>query len=273
MKPTSNNIHPTAIIHEKTNIHPSVTIGAFSVIEEGVSIQKNTHLANHVTLKKNTTLGENNFIHSQAIIGDDPQDLSFNSSTISGVTIGDNNVIRESTTIHRATKENQSTTIGNNNFLMVNSHIAHDCKIHNQVIIANNSLIAGHVEIFDKAFISGNCAIHQHVHIGTLAMVGGLTRANADIPPYSLTYGFDALYSGLNLVGLRRAGFPSAVMQKVKSFYQLYYQHTPRKSLEILKEIKNKKEFIQEEEVIYNFIIESKRGLLKSKDFFKDKKE
>ena len=259
-------IFKSNFISSNSNIHPSVTIGPFCVVEEDVEILDNSVIMNNVTIKKGTLIGKNNFIHANAVIGDLPQDLTFDKKVKSGVRIGDNNVIRENVTIHRATKTGEYTQIGNNNYLMACSHLAHDCQIHDHVIIANNSLIAGHSVIFDHAFISGNCAIHQNTKVGKLAMIGGLTRLNLDAPPFSLTYGSEARFESLNLVGLKRMKMSFDKIKKIKAFYKLYYAHIPKKAKEILQEKRD--EFSKEEEIIYDFIMSSKRGVLKPKSTF-----
>ena len=259
-------IFKSSFISPDSNIHPSVTIGPFSIIERDVEILDNSVIMNNVTIKKGTRIGKNNAIHANAVIGDLPQDLTFDEKVSSGVRIGNNNVIRESVTIHRATKVGAYTQMGDNNYLMACSHLAHDCLVHDHVIIANNSLVAGHCEIFDHAFISGNCAVHQGTRVGKLAMIGGLTRLNVDAPPFSLTYGSEARFEGLNLVGLRRMKMSSDEIKKIKAFYQLYYAHIPKKAKEILRE--KKSEFSKEEATIYDFIMSSKRGVLKPKSTF-----
>ncbi len=262
-------ISKNSFVSPDSQIHPSVVIGPFSLIEAGVEISQGCLIMNNVTIKKGTKIGENNVIHSNAVIGDLPQDLTFDKKISSGVSIGNHNTIRESVTIHRATKAGAATELGDNNYLMACSHLAHDCKVHNHVVIANNSLIAGHGEIFDYAFISGNSAVHQHARIGKLAMIGGLTRLNVDAPPFSLTYGFYPTFEGLNLVGLKRAGMSGDRIKKIKMFYQSYYSHIPRKAKEMLGERRG--EFSEEEEMIYDFIVKSKRGVLKPKKIFQKK--
>ena len=198
-------IHPTAVISSQADIDPSVDIGAYVVIEGTVRIGRGTRILAHAVLTGWTEIGEDNEIHMGAVIGHKPQDLSY-SGEKSFLKIGHRNIIREHSQIHRGTKAESATIIGNDNYLMQHAHVAHNCHVGNNTIIAGGALLAGYVEVADRAFVSGNCVVHQFVKIGTLALLRGLSRTSRDVPPFCIMDGTHTV-RGLNIVGLRRAGF------------------------------------------------------------------
>ena len=246
----------TAIISPEAEIADNVIVGAYCVIEGHVKIGKNTKISPYVHIKGNTVIGEGNLIHSGCIIGEKPQMLGLKEET-GKLVIGSNNTLREYVTIHTSTKEDGSTSIGDNNYLMVFSHIAHDCSLKNNITISNGSLLAGHVEIEDNAIISGNSAVQQFVRIGRLVMIGGLSRVTQDIPPFMMCMGNSKIW-GINTVGLKRAGITSEEIRQIKKAYRiLYRERLPvKKSIEKLEKINSTK--IQE---IVTFIKKSKRGI------------
>ena len=215
-------IHPTAIIGKKAEIDSSVEIGAYTIVEDGVKIEKNVKLHPRVYVYGGTEIGEGTKVHVGAVLGDIPQDLAFEDKK-TYLKIGKNNIIREYVTIHRGTKENTSTEIGDENFFMAVSHAGHNCKIGNKVILANGVLLGGYVQVDDMAFISGNVIIHQFCHVGTLAMIGGFSGISKDIPPYMLVRGVSRVRS-LNIVGLKRAGFTKDAMKELKETFNLLYK-------------------------------------------------
>lgn len=221
----SNTIHPTAIISEQAKLGTGNNIGAYVIIEDDVVLGDNNTLLSGSVLKSGTTIGNENSIHEHAVIGGLPQDLGFEESTPSHVKIGNKNTLREFVTIHRASQENKATLLGNENYLMAQVHIGHDCELENNVIIAPSSGLGGFVTVEDKAFISGGVMIHQFVHIGSLAMLGGNAKITQDVLPYMMADGNPAHISGLNKVGLRRAGFKVADMNAVKKAYQLVFKN------------------------------------------------
>lgn len=215
-------IHPTAVIHPAAELHPTVQVGAYAVIGEGVKIGPETEIGAHVVIEGNTEIGSGNRIFPGAAIGLEPQDLKYDGSK-SWVKIGDNNRLREYVTVNRATGAGEETIIGNNNLLMAYVHVAHNCEIQDGVVIANSVSLAGHVHIESRATIGGVLGIHQFVHIGRLAMVGGMSRIDRDVPPYTLVEGNPSRVRSLNLVGLRRAGVsPEEVTVLKKVFRSLY---------------------------------------------------
>lgn len=251
-------IHPTAIVSKKAKIDKSVEIGPYCIIEGDVKIGPGTKLLSSVCVCSGTTIGSDNQIHMGAVLGHEPQDVSFKKHTKSFLKIGDRNIIREYVTIHRGTQEGTSTIIGDDNFFMAFSHIAHNCEIGNGVIICNNSLLGGYVEVGDKAFISAHCAVHQYCKIGKLAMISGLTRINKDVPPYMLAE-LDSIIRGYNVVGLRRAGFSEETRGQIKQAYKLLYLsglNTTNALLEIEKKIRS-----NEIRYLVEFIKNSKRGI------------
>jgi UDP-N-acetylglucosamine acyltransferase len=220
-------IHPTAVIHPGATLHPSVQVGPYAVIGEKVTIGPNTEVGAHVVLEGHTEIGARNRIFVGAAIGLEPQDLKYDGSD-SLVSIGDDNYIREYVTINRPTRLGEITRLGNHNLLMAYAHVAHNCVIQDHVIIANSVALAGHVQIEPYARISGLVGIHQFVHIGCHAMVGGMSRIERDVPPYTMIEGNPARVRGLNQVGLKRAGLvereDGRAYQELKQAYRLLYR-------------------------------------------------
>ena len=219
----SAQIAATARIHADAEIGPQCAVGEFCVVEADVRLGRGNRLEPYVYLKRFTTLGDENEISAGAVFGTDPFDKAFTGAR-SYLTIGHRNRIREHWTISRGTKPESVTRLGDGNYIMGSGHIAHDCQIGNHVTIASNTLVAGYVHIGDHAFLSGGVVVHQHSRIGRNAMVGGNSRVNLDLPPFFLYAGFDARPTGLNLVGLRRAGFSKEQIQELKHAYGLLYQ-------------------------------------------------
>ena len=214
----SEGIHPLACVDPGAKLGDGVNVGPFAVIEADTEIGDGTRIAAHAVIKRYSKIGARNRIHEGAVIGGEPQDYKFG-GWVSHVEIGDDNRIREGVTIHRSSKEGGVTRVGSNNFLMAFCHIAHDCLLGNNIVIANATLLGGHVEIEDRAFISGAVTIHQFCRIGTLAMVGGNARVTQDCLPYIITEGLPAQARALNLVGIKRAGFSREDMQALKRAY------------------------------------------------------
>lgn len=215
-------IHPTAVIHPGAKIADGVTIGPYVVIEEDVSIGRGTVIDSHVCVKRYTTLGEGNRLHCGVVLGDLPQSLSFKGAP-SYLRIGGGNTFREHVTIHRSMTENESTVIGDHNYFMALSHAGHDCVIGNSTIITSCALIAGHTVVEDNVIISGAVVIHQFTRIGRLAMLSGLSAVNRDIPPFVIAGGRPASATGLNVVGLRRAGVTQAARTRLKEAFKIFY--------------------------------------------------
>jgi UDP-N-acetylglucosamine acyltransferase len=216
-------IHPTAVIHPLANLHPTVQIGPYAIIGENVKIGADTSIGAHVVIEGPTEIGVGNRIFAGAIIGSEPQDLKYKGGE-SWVKIGNYNQIREYVTINRATGENEVTQLGDHNLLMAYAHVAHNCIIENEVIIANSVALAGHIHIESKARISGVLGVHQFVHIGSLAMVGGMSRIERDVPPFAIVEGNPARVRSLNLIGLQRSGLSEEDLSQLKKAFRLIYR-------------------------------------------------
>jgi UDP-N-acetylglucosamine acyltransferase len=219
----SAQVAPTARVHPDAVIGPAARIGEFCVIEADVVVGAACLLEPYVYLKRWTTLGDRNEISAGTVLGTDPLDKTF-SGKRSYLRIGSGNRIREHYTISRGTQPESVTEIGNDNYIMTSGHIAHNCKIGSHTVIASCALIAGYVEVEDQAFISGGVVVHQFSKIGRLAMIGGNTRVNSDVPPFFLYAGHDVEAKGLNVVGLKRAGFKASDVAVLKKAYQLLYR-------------------------------------------------
>jgi len=219
----SAEIAPTAKIHPDAIIGPRVIIGDFAIVEQEVIIGAETRLEPYVFVKRWTTLGERNEISAGTVLGTDPLDKNFKGLR-SYLRIGNGNKIREHYTISRGTAPESQTVIGDENYIMTSGHIAHNCRIGNRTVIASCALVAGYAEVEDQAFISGCLGIQQYSRIGRLAMIAGSTRVNRDAPPYFLYAGLYVTAKGLNLVGLRRAGFKHIDIAALKTAYKILYK-------------------------------------------------
>lgn len=213
-------IHSTAIVSESATLGAGVRIGPYAVIEPQTDIGEGSEILAHAVIKRGTSIGPRNVIHESAVIGGEPQDIGFKECE-SYVRTGSDNRIREGVTIHRGTGPGSCTSIGSACFIMANAHVAHDCRVGNGVIIANNVALAGHVAIDDQAFLSGGVVVHQFCRIGRLAMIGGNTKIVQDCLPFVITDGVPGRASGLNLVGLKRAGFDQNEIRSLKQAYRL----------------------------------------------------
>lgn len=216
-------IHPTAAIHPDAELHPTVEVGAYAVIGPHVKVGQHTTIGAHVAIDGWTEIGAGNRIFPGAAIGFEPQDLKYGGAK-SLTKIGDGNTIREYVTINRATGEGEATAIGNDNLLMAYVHVAHNCEIGDRVIITNTVQLAGHVRIEDRARIGGVLGIHQFVHIGELAMVGGMSRIDRDVPPYMLVEGNPSRVRSLNLVGLKRSDVTADDLSLLKKAFRMLYR-------------------------------------------------
>jgi len=254
------NIHSTAIVHPKAQIAEGVSIGPYSVIGEQVTIGKDTRIASHVLIEGWTTIGERNQLHSFSCIGTPPQDVGYkNEETY--LIIGNDNVIREFATVHRATKKaDRKTEIGNKNYLMAYSHVAHDCKLGNSIIMANSAGLAGHITIEDYAILGGIVGVHQYVRIGAYAMIGGQSAIVQDIPPYVSAAGNRAQLYGLNTIGLKRKGFSDEVISDLKKAYKIIFRSGMTID-EAIKKVADEFPGCKEVNYFVDFMRHSKRGV------------
>ena len=215
------------MIHPDAQLHPSVEVGPYAVIGAHVAIGAKTAIGAHVVLEGRTEIGEHNQIYTGAVIGAESQDKKYDGS-LNLVRIGDHNRIREYVTINRASMAEGATVIGNGNLLMAYVHVGHDCVLEDHTTIANAVSLAGHVHVESAARISGILGVHQFVRIGRLAMIGGMSRVDRDVPPYMLVEGNPGLVRSLNTVGLQRAGFAEqgdgTWMQQLKQAFRLLYR-------------------------------------------------
>ncbi len=217
-------IHPTAIIHPKAQLDRTVKVGPYAVIDEGVELGADCIVGPHVYLTGLTQIGAGNRFFAGSIIGEAPQDLKYDGQA-TRLVIGEKNVFREHTTVHRSSKPGQATRIGSNNFIMQHSHVAHDVQLGDHVILAGGALLAGYAIVQDRAFISGNCLVHQFTRVGTLALMQGGSAISKDLPPYTIARGYNRI-CGLNTIGLRRAGISAADRLELKKLYQSLLRNT-----------------------------------------------
>jgi UDP-N-acetylglucosamine acyltransferase len=218
----SRTIHPTALIDPGAELGDRVEIGPWAIVGPRVTIGDGCHLGPRVTLEQNVRLANNVWIGDGSILGGNPQDVKYHGEE-TWVEIGEGTVIREYSTVNRATSATGKTTVGAHCFLMTYVHIAHDCQIGDGVVIANGTQCAGHVTVHDRVVLSGLNAIHQFVTIGTYAFVGGASRVNQDVPPYVKAVGNPMELYGLNTIGLQRAGFAADTIAALKRAYRLFF--------------------------------------------------
>jgi UDP-N-acetylglucosamine acyltransferase len=250
-----------SFVSNKANIHPSVKIGPFCYIGDNVNIDKDCELKSHVSILGNTKIGESNIFYPFSSIGSEPQDLKFENEK-SYLIIGNNNTFRENVTVNPGTKGGGlKTVIENNCLFMIGSHIAHDCQIATNVILANNATLAGHVEIGENTIIGGNSAVHQFVQIGKNAMIGGMSGVEKNILPYCLYIGIRTGLKGLNLIGLKRKNIPNKSIMLISSF--LHDIFDKKNSIEINLQNLNKKylKIVEIEEIIAFIKKSNKRGI------------
>jgi len=198
-------VHPNAFVDPSAELHDGVIVSQGAIVGPDVTIGKGTEIGPNAVISGRTQIGVNNKVFPSVFIGLDPQDLKYKGASTE-VIIGDNNTFRECVTINKATDEGEKTIIGNNNLLMAYTHIGHNCELGNRIVLSNSVQVAGHVKIEDKAIIGGCLGIHQFVHIGYLAMIGGMTRVDRDVPPFCLAEGHPGRLRGLNRIGIKRSG-------------------------------------------------------------------
>jgi UDP-N-acetylglucosamine acyltransferase len=254
------NIHPTAIIAPRARLAPDVSVGPYAIVEDEVDIGEGCEIGAHAVVKRFTTLGQRNRIFEHAVLGGEPQDVKFKGEE-SRLVIGDDNLVREFVTLHRASGEGAETVIGSRNFLMIGVHVAHNCRIGDDNIFANGAALAGHITVEDHAFLSNNAGAHQFVRIGRYAMVGGKTKIVQDVLPFFTTDGNPARVRGLNLVGLRRAGFNADERRALKRAYQILFRRglPLADALQELAQLKDR-----HVDHLTNFIRHSRRGFTRA---------
>ena len=248
--------HPSAIIAEGAFIGEGTEVGPLAVIEAGAVIGRGCRIGTHAVIRGSTRMGDGNQVFEGAVLGGPPQDLKYRESE-SRLEIGDGNVFRENVTVHKATEEGAATRIGSHCFLMACSHVAHECILGDHVILANNVALAGHVGIENGAFLSGGVVVHQFSKVGCYSMTGGNAKVEKDVLPYFLVDGVPARTRGLNLIGLKRAGFSAESLRALKQAYRLLFREGGR-----LEEKLSQLRRIQSPEVdhLVAFIERSRRG-------------
>jgi len=250
-------IHPTAIIHPKSEVDSTVTVGPYTVVDEGVVVGRGCVLGPTVHLTGRTTIGAENRFYSGCVIGNAPQDLKYKGD-LTSLHIGDGNTFREHVTVNRSTTPEGRTLIGSNNLFMACSHVAHDVEVGNHVIIVNGALLGGHVSVGDRALISGTCLVHQFVRVGTLAMMRGGAAISQDLPPFTVARGENGI-CGLNVIGLRRAGFTPEQRRELKRLYLQLFRGG-RKLREAIEEARA--EFRSEAALlVLDFVASTRRGI------------
>lgn len=254
-------IHQTAVIHPRAEIDATAVIGAYVVIDEGVKLGPNCRVGPHVHLTGLTTIGVGNQIHTGAVLGDAPQDFKYDGQP-TRLKIGDHNVFREHVTVHRSTNVAEESIIGSHNLLMAHCHLGHNVLLGNDVIIANGALLGGYVTVEDRAFISGNCLVHQFVTVGTLALMQGGSAISKDLPPFTIARGDNGI-CGLNVIGLRRAGYNTDERRDLKRLYHLLFRGSKHLS-HALTEAEGQKWNAASRRLI-QFIRQSKRGVCRAR--------
>lgn len=255
----STQIHSQAIVSSKAKLGNNVKIGPAVIIGDNVSIGDDTVVDAFAQVIGNTKIGKNCRIFSYAILGNIPQDLKYKGER-SYLSVGDNNIIREFVTMNVGTEIDSKTIIGSNNLIMAYSHIAHDCIVGNNNVLANCATLAGHVTIEDKVTVGGLVAIHQFCRLGTISIVGGCSKVVQDVPPYSMCDGHPAIVCGVNSVGLKRSGLSNETIRLLKKAFKILFldNHPLNKAKELLKkEVPLSKEI----EYLLRFISSSKRGI------------
>ena len=250
-------IHPTAIIHPKVKLDATIQVGPFAVIDAGVELGADSVVGPHVYITGLTKIGVGNRFHAGCVIGDAPQDLKYKNEP-TRLRIGDSNVFREHVTVHRSNKTAEDTVIGSHNFFMASSHVAHNCAIGDHVILANGALLGGHAVVQDRAFISGNGLVHQFTRVGMLALMQGGAAVSKDLPPFCVALRQNEI-CGLNVVGLRRAGFTAEQRLELKRLYHLLFRggKNLRAALAEAREDFNS----APAKILLDFIAEAKRGV------------
>jgi UDP-N-acetylglucosamine acyltransferase len=255
-------IHPSSIIAESAKIGKNVQIGPFCVIGDNVDIGDNCVLTSHVVIKGHSKIGKNNVFFQFSSIGEDCQDKKY-AGEATYLEIGDNNVFRESCTIHRGTTQDKGLTqIGSGNLFMVNTHVAHDCVLGNDNIFANNCTLAGHVHVGNQVILGGMTAVHQFCHIGSHSFTGGGAIVLKDIPPYVMVSGIKHIPQGINSEGLKRRGFTSSAIMAIKRAYKIIYRNgnTTDQALPLLNEMAESESDVK---ILADFVASSKRGIIR----------
>ncbi|MBI4835163.1 MAG: acyl-ACP--UDP-N-acetylglucosamine O-acyltransferase [Planctomycetes bacterium] len=254
------NIHSTAVVSPKAQLDPDVEIGAYAFIGDDVIIGAGTKIWNHVTITGHTTIGKNNKILPYAAIGLAPQDLTYKDEPTQ-VIIGDNNTIREFVTVNLgAVKGESKTVIGNNNLIMAYSHIAHDCILEDNIVMANSVQLAGHVKVEKCVSFSGLAGVHHFTTIGEYSFVGGVSRIVQDVPPFMMVHGNPARVRAVNIIGLERRGFSAEAVKAIKSAYKLIW-HSKNTPMQAIRMLEKQKDNLPEVNTLIQFVKSAQKGV------------
>ncbi|MFQ5850199.1 MAG: acyl-ACP--UDP-N-acetylglucosamine O-acyltransferase [Candidatus Binatia bacterium] len=252
------SIHPSAIIDPRAEIHPEAEIGPCVVVDGPVRIGRTTRVMAHATVIGWTEIGEGNEIHPGVVLGDAPQDMAYRGEE-SYLKIGSHNIFREYVQVHRGTAAGSSTVIGNRNFLMASAHVGHNCRLGDHIIMANGALLGGYVEVGDQAFISAHCVVHQFVRVGEISLMRGLSGTSRDVPPYSII-DWQHTVRGVNVLGLRRAGFDEPRIRKIKEAFRVLFRKGRNLSLAV-RQIEGNSGLSADVTALLDFIKSSNRGV------------
>jgi UDP-N-acetylglucosamine acyltransferase len=257
----ANKIHKTAIIGEKVKLGSHVTVGPYAVVDSQVTLGDGVIIASHCVVEGHTTIGKGCQLFTGAVIGSPPQDRKHQKKDKVILTIGDNNIFREYVTVNPGTIEGGGETkIGDNNLFMACSHVAHDCQIGNDCVLANYVGLSGHVTIEDRAVIGGLSGVHQYTRVGFLSMIGGCSKVNQDVAPFSLVDGNPATFRGLNIVGLKRADIPSENLVALRRAFKILFSSGLNRS-NAVHQVQDELNGLPEIHRVIEFIQISKRGL------------
>jgi UDP-N-acetylglucosamine acyltransferase len=251
-------IHSSAVVDPKAKIDLDAEIGPYVVIEGKVEIKRGTRVMAHAYITGWTEIGEDNEIHPGAVLGDAPQDRGYKGQE-TYLRIGNHNIIREHVQIHRGTAAGSATIIGNNNFLMANAHVGHNCRLGDNVILANGALLGGYVDVGDNVFISGNCVVHQFVRIGAYSLMRGLSGTSRDVPPFAIV-DWQHTVRGVNAVGLKRAGFDERRIRQIREAFRILFRKGCNLTLAV-KEVEKSSGANPDVLALLEFIKASKRGV------------
>ena len=261
-KEKTTQIHPSAVVSRHAEVAPGVKIGPYCTIGDHVTLGQDTVLISHVVIEGHTTIGGSNTIYPFVSIGSPPQDIGYRGED-TRVVIGDDNLIREYTTINRATtKQDWITIVGSRNYLMAYSHVAHDCTLGSSIIMSNLATLGGHIIIGDHAILGGQMAAHQFVRIGAYAFLGGKSGVDRDVPPFVMVAGTRAKLYGINTRGLQRLGFSQEVIDGLKKAYRIIWREN-KKFSEGIAQVKREIEPFSELKMLLDFLEESERGVLR----------
>lgn len=253
-----SNIHPTAFIHPSARLASDVEVGPQAFVDADTVIGPGCRIMHGAHIGRWTTLGKSNLVYPGAVIGHDPQDVGYKGEEAYTI-IGDRNIMREGVTIHRGNRPGTETVIGNDNFFMVNSHVAHNCQLGNNIILVNGALLGGHAEIADRVIISGNCQVHQFVKIGTFAMMRGGSSVSKDLPPFCINNEVNRLRA-INSVGLKRNGYDSSRVRAIRTAFKTLFRSGMGLTTAMAK-VEQEQEPTEDVRLLLDFIRTSERGV------------